>query len=332
MPPASEQLTAAIIGCGDIAGGYDAHTDGSSVLSHAGAYRADGRIQVVACVEPDPTRRQAFMKKWDIPSGFDTLDDCLQETGALDVASVCSPTHTHEAALTRLLDSSVRIVFCEKPMTGDPARSEHLHEAYNAAGKKICVNYLRRWDSEMATLRDELASDDWGAVRTVTAFYAKGLFHTGSHMLDLIQFLLGPLTPHQVLRRIEDFSAEDPTTDAILTGTGDFPVYLIGSDSNDYARFEAEIACERGVIRIEDSGFRVRRRYTEDHRLFPGRTHLQEGHVIDTTLDKALAGAVDNIHAAVTNGIALTGDAETAISVERLCQQISQLPLAGGAQ
>lgn len=322
-------LTTVIIGCGDIAGGYDEASDGATVLSHAGAYRADGRFDVVACVEPDAARRQAFRDRWDVRSGFGNLDACLKEQDGFDVASICTPTDTHEVVLTQLLDSPARVVFCEKPMTGDPARSAALHKAYEAAGKAICVNYLRRWDSEMTTLRDELAAGDWGALRSVTAFYAKGLFHTGSHMLDLIQFLIGPLTPQQVLRRNEDFSPADPTIDAMLTGPKDIPVYLIGSDSRDYARFEAEITCAGGAIRIEDSGFRVRRRRTTDHRLFPGRTHLDEGTVTETTLDRALSGAVDNIHSAVTQGAALASTAETAISVERLCQQISQLRLIG---
>ncbi|MBT5572349.1 MAG: Gfo/Idh/MocA family oxidoreductase [Alphaproteobacteria bacterium] len=329
MTADSETLSTMIIGCGDIAGGYDESTDGTSVLSHAGAYRADGRFDVVACIDPDAARRRAFMDKWDIMSGFGDLDECLKEQDGLDVASICSPTHTHEAVLTRLLASSAQIVFCEKPMTGDPARSEDLDKAYKAAGKSICVNYLRRWDHEMTTLRDELTSGDWGELRSVTAFYAKGLFHTGSHMLDLIQFLIGPLTPQQALRQTEDFSAEDPTIDAVLTSGNNVPIYLIGSNSRDYARFEAEIACAGGVIRIEDSGFRVRRRRTEEHRLFPGRTHLSEGSLTETKLDRALAGAVNNIHGAATRGEALASDAETAISVERLCQQISELCLVG---
>lgn len=271
------------------------------------------------------------MEKWNIPAGYEALDDCLRELDSIDVVSICSPTHAHEAALVRLLDSPARIIFCEKPMTGDPARTARLSAAYAAAGKKICVNYLRRWDSEMTRLRDELASGDWGELRKVTAFYTKGLFHTGSHILDLIQFLLGPLTPRQTLRRINDFSDTDPTIDAVLTGAGNVPVYLIGGDCNDYARFEVDLACARGVINIEDSGFRVRRRCTEDHRLFPGRTHLGEGQVTDTQLDQALAGAVANIHAAATGNTALASDANTAISVEMLCQQISQLPFTGDA-
>lgn len=327
MSPASTQLLTVIIGCGDIAGDYDSRSVGSSVLSHAGAYHADGRFRIVACVEPDAARRQAFMERWAIPSGYAELSDCLAEQTNLDVASICSPTNTHELVLENLLDSSAQIIFCEKPMTGNPTQSEKLCQAYKASNKQICVNYLRRWDREMTILRDELGAGNWGAVRKVTAFYTKGLFHTGSHVLDLVQFLLGPLTPRLALRQIEDYSDKDPTVDAMLTGPDDIPVNLLGGDARDYARLEVEISCEHGVICIEDSGFRLRRRHTEDHRLFPGRIHLGAGTVIDTELDKALVGAVDNIHGAAKNGTYLISNADTALSVERLCQKILQLPL-----
>jgi predicted dehydrogenase len=329
MSKAHEVLSVLIVGCGEIAGGYDEANDGTTVLSHAGAYRADSRMCVAACVEPDATRRREFMDRWQIEDGYADLDACLDARDDFDVVSICTPTETHEALLARLVESAAKIVFCEKPMTGDPARSEALRDAYNAAGKKICVNYLRRWDPEMDRLREEMASGAWGPVRTVTAFYAKGLMHTGSHMLDLLQHLVGPLSPRAALRRTEEYSAEDPTVDALLSGPGGCPVYLLGSDSKDYARFEVEIACARGILRIEDSGFRVRRRRTEDHRLYPGRTHLGAGEAVETGLDRALAGAVDNIHAAITRGVALASDADGAIAIERLCRDISQMPITG---
>lgn len=325
MPQTNEMLSALIIGCGDIAGGYDEAQSRTSVLSHAGAYRADGRFTLLACVEPDADRRHAFERRWDVPASYADLDACLDEQTSIDVASVCSPSATHESILERLLDSPARIVFCEKPMTGDPVRSEQLGKSYAAAGKKICVNYLRRWDPAMAELRRELADGAWGEIRSVTGFYAKGLLHTGSHMLDLVQFLFGPLTARSALRRLHDFDADDATIDAVLSGPGDVPVYLIGSDSRDYARFEVEFACQHGVVRIEDSGFRIRRRRTEEHRLFPGRLHLAAGDVTETGLDTALAHAVNNIHDAAANGEALAADAQTAASVERLCREISDM-------
>src|ERR1051325_6427630 len=70
---------AAIVGCGDIAGGYDERsTDSSGVFTHAGAYRrlADHAL-LAACAEPDSARRAAFQRAWSVPEAFDGLDALL---------------------------------------------------------------------------------------------------------------------------------------------------------------------------------------------------------------------------------------------------------------
>ena len=53
-----EVLSALIIGCGDIAGGYDEAGDERAVRTHAGAYRAHPNFCVTACIDPDDQRRQ----------------------------------------------------------------------------------------------------------------------------------------------------------------------------------------------------------------------------------------------------------------------------------
>ncbi len=95
-------LTAAIIGTGRIAGGYDEDRTDGRVFSHAGAYRAHGGFEIVACVEPDRERRAAFMKRWEIAAGYDDIDAWIADGGSADVVSLCSPDETHEALLLKL--------------------------------------------------------------------------------------------------------------------------------------------------------------------------------------------------------------------------------------
>lgn len=322
-------LSVVIIGCGDIAGGYDETADNGLVLSHAGAYSRHPGYRIAACIDPDETRRQAFADHWNVLAGYEDLETCLAECQKLDVASICAPTEAHGPILEHLLTTQVQAVFCEKPMTADIDQSKQLIDDYNKAGKLICVNYLRRWDPEMSAIRDELADGRWGDVRSIAGFYTKGLRHTGSHMIDLLQFLLGPLEAKLVLRRTYDFAEDDATTDALLATSAQVPVYLIGGDSNDYTRFEVIISCEKGVIEIVDSGFQVRRRTVEPHRNFPGRDHINGGTVTETGLDTAMALAVDNLHAAVTEGTALASDGHTALAAETLCHELSLLPAIG---
>ena len=181
----------------------------------------------------------------------------------------------------------------------------------------------------MHKIHHELCSGKWGAIRTVTAFYTKGLLHTGSHMLDLIQYFIGPLSPRMILRQTNDFSDDDPTVDAVFNGPANVPVYLIGGPWSDYSRFEAEIICELGIIGIEDSGFRVRRRRTENHRLFPDTIHIDEGLSTNTGLNMALKHAVSNIHDAAFGKAELVSDPSNAHEVEALCDDLLRMQKTG---
>ena len=65
-----EVLSALIIGCGDIAGGYDEAGDERAVRTHAGAYRAHPNFCVSACIEPDVQSRQQFMAFLGLSYGY----------------------------------------------------------------------------------------------------------------------------------------------------------------------------------------------------------------------------------------------------------------------
>jgi predicted dehydrogenase len=319
---ATDMLSAVIIGCGAIAGGYDEATDGDSVLTHACGYRAHGAIRIAGCVEPEEQRRLAFMERWNVPTGFSSLEQCLDSGLDFEIASICTPTASHGPLLRMLSDHGVKAMFCEKPITPSLTETSDLVAGLEAAGTMLAVNYLRRWDPSMDTLCDELSSGKWGGVQEVVAFYNKGILHTGSHMIDLLQLLLGPLALDKVLHQREDFSATDPTVDAALRTKQGVPVYLIGDDSQRYARFELSIACEGGVVEIEDSGFRIRRRAVGPHRYFPRVQHLDEGTTEATGLPRAMANAVDNLYAAVTCGEPLRSDGQNAIAAHTLCDEI----------
>ncbi len=176
----SGPLKALIVGCGRIAGGFDEYGPDSAVLSHAGAYQRHSGFEIVACVEPDTECRDGFAKTWAVPAAFSNLDKCLEADTPFDVASVCVPTANHGAILERLLDTEVKAVFCEKPLTDDVAGSERLIKAYAEAGVLLAVNYLRRWDPSVVALRHEIESGEWGQVRTAMGYYTKGVLNNGS--------------------------------------------------------------------------------------------------------------------------------------------------------
>jgi predicted dehydrogenase len=322
-------LRTAIVGCGRIAGGFDEGRKGKEVLTHAGAYTRHPAFALVACVEPEAGRRVAFMKAWSVPTGFASLEECLANGIEIDVASVCTPTSHHAADLRLLLDSPVRAVFCEKPVCDDVAVTAKFVESFTRAGKVLAVAHSRRWDERLARLQHDLADGRWGPVRAVVGIYNKGVLNNGSHMVDLVQFLIGPLTLKAVTGSRFDHDRDDPTVEAVLSTPQGVNVHLVGVDSRDYSVFELQIFAAQGAIGIEQSGFTLRLRRAGPSPLYPGYRALDQGIWEPTGLDTALYRAVDNIHAALCNNASLASDGASALSAQRLCEDMRRQALEG---
>ena len=323
MTPASpsQQLNAAVIGCGRIGGG-DAGVDGTEILGHAAAYDRHEGFRLTACVEPDEVRRRAFMTRWKVARGFATIEEALADGVDWDVVSVCTPTPRHAADLRALLATSTLAVWCEKPLTGSAADSAEIVAAYAAAGKPLAVNHLRRWHPAMARLKAEIEAGEWGAVRAVAGYYTKGVRNNGSHLIDLIQYLIGPVGAASPAVARVDHDPDDPTIDAVLRTEDGTPVHLVGGDARDYALFELEIIAAGGSIRIERSGRAIRLRRPVDDPLAPGYRMLGDGDIIEVGSGDAFLRAADNLYRAVVDGAPLACDGATALATERICDAL----------
>jgi len=328
MAETGSPLSVLIVGCGDIAGGYDEAGDDKAVRTHAGAYGRDDRFHVAACIDPDATRRAQFMAYWGVDEGFPDLAACRAGGGAYDVASVCVPTAHHGDALEGLLEMPLKAVLAEKPLTGDAARSRRIVEAYAEAARPLAVNYLRRFDAEMARLQAEIAAGAWGSLQSASAHYAKGLVNCGSHAIDLLHFLIGPLSPVGVTDTVTDYQLNDPTVSALLKTEAGAEVRLVGCDSRMYFPFELDLVMEKGRISLEDLGGRLRRRWVRPHPLFLHQPALDDGVWTETELPHALANAVGSLYDHLKNQTPLPSDGASALLTEEVCAGLIKLAAA----
>lgn len=319
-------LKVLIIGCGNIAGGFDAARPSDALpYSHAGAYTRHGGFSIAACIEPDAARREAFMARWQVAQGY----ACLQELNGdrdFDVVSICSPTTFHEADVAAALALKPRLVFCEKPITPSAAQSRALVSCCAAAKVPLVVNYTRRWDASLQRLAEELRSGVWGAVRSASGTYTKGVLNNGSHMVDLLQLLLGPLTAKAAGTPVNDMWAEDPSIPALLYADHGVSVMLNCGHAGDYALFEMQLVTAKGVIQMQDSGLGWRIRRVIDSRHYPGYRVLEAGQTEAGAMPGAILAAVSEIHAALTQGshnFSSTGD--NALAAQEVCESIRAL-------
>ncbi len=318
-------LSVLMIGCGNIAGGFDTGLAPSSLpRTHAGAYLAHGGYTIAACIDPDEGRRLAFMHRWRVPLGYADLRDLTNPRQAFDVVSICSPTKSHFNDALRALDLSPQLIFCEKPICADIDLSEELVRRCEQANVQLAVNHNRRWDPDIVRLKSELIGGLWGRVRSANCKYNKGVLNNGSHMIDLLHYLLGPLTFLYAGSPLYDYSNEDPSVPAMLTSASSIPICLNCSDASDYSLFELELVTERGVVSMEDGGLKWRFRTADSSPQFPGYKALLPSTSVDGHYLHTMTAAVQNIYAAITSGQTLASTGETALEAQRLCHVISK--------
>ncbi|MDP2382623.1 MAG: Gfo/Idh/MocA family oxidoreductase [Nitrospirota bacterium] len=321
----SDPLAVLVIGCGNIAGGFDAaRAPDAAPCTHAGAFRRHGRYRLSACVDPDETRRREFMRHWGVASGYSSMDALVESGSRFDVVSICSPTDCHASDVLAALRLEPRIIFCEKPVTPNAATTAELVQSCEAAGVPLVINHTRRWDPEITRIRGELASGVWGAVRTVVGLYNKGVLNNGSHMIDLLHHLLGPVSVVATGTPVWDGLPDDPSVPAILSGVKTIPIHLVCGHASDFALFELQIVTERGVLTMEEGGVAWRIRRTNESPHFRGYRTLDAGERHAGGYLLAMLGAVSNIHEALSSGAELASTGRSALAVQEICERIKE--------
>ena len=234
----------------------------------------------------------------------------------------------HHQHIEQALALRPRVIFCEKPLTSDLTASRQLVQDCNASGVTLVVNYSRQWDPVLAELVTQLINGRWGSVRSIVGHYNKGILNNGSHMIDILIRLLGPLELVTIACVDFDFFASDPTVAVLLTAReGDVPVYLNPANAKDFAYFEMEIVCELGVIRMESAGLGWQFRDVVPSAYFEGYHSLDEPKHIEGGCMETMGRAVKEIYSYLQGSSPIRSSGENAIEVQKLCVQIQHLAL-----
>ncbi len=316
-----------IIGCGNIAGGFDfLRTPKDYPLTHAGAYLKHGGFVLSACLEPNLERLKKFQDRWNINRGVRNFSELNEQNESFDVVSICSPSHLHPEHIELALRLKPKVIFCEKPLTLDEDGGAKQVQLCQAQGVALVVNYNRRWDPVLKRIFQELRVGRWGRIRSVVAHYNKGILNNGSHIIDLLTRLLGRLHPIAVSTSIFDFSSDDPTIAVLMSADdGRIPVYLNPSHAADYSCFELDVQCERGTLCMRDGGlvwyFRevVSSVDFKDYKVLGEFTKVQGGY------GETMGFAVDDIYKYITQGIPMAISGKDALDIQCLCLRIRKL-------
>lgn len=272
-------FTAAIIGCGNIAGGYDENLKAPGIYTHAGGFKQSGKIQLKAAADLNEERLQSFAKYWGVDRIYPGHNELIRQ-GPYDIVSVCTPDRTHFEIISHLIENrSARVIFAEKPLAMSSAEANQVISAAESAGIKIILNNQRRWEPYHSQLRDALRNGSIGVIQSVCTYYTKGLFHIGCTVVDTIRYLIDEVASVRAMPPNDHGSLpEDPTIDGVLFLKNGAKAIMLGCDSagQKYSIFEMDIMGTEGRVKYEDEGHRFRFYEVEEYSHYPGFQELVE--------------------------------------------------------
>jgi predicted dehydrogenase len=248
-------LKALVIGLGQIGMGYDLQRDPDHVLTHTRAFHQHPGFQLAGGVDPDPERCRLFENLYDC-AAYSDVEAALNETRP-DVVAIAVPTQLHGDVLHTVLKHSMpKAILSEKPLSFDVVEARSMVGDCVARGCKLYVNYMRRSDPGAIEVRRRLDEGAIGSPVKGVAWYSKGLFHNGSHFLNLLQFWLGEVTGFRVVDPGRLWNGADPEPDIQVTFARGTIVFLAAREE-DFSHYTVELIAPNGRLRYEQGGKRI---------------------------------------------------------------------------
>jgi predicted dehydrogenase len=309
--------TFAIIGAGQIACGYDGPND-QHILTHAHAINTNPNARLLGFYDIDAVTGIKASEKWGGKS-FSSIPEMLAEKP--NVVIICAPDSKHMEVLESLLDDPPKIVICEKPLTLRYESSLRILDDFIGKGVCLGVNYQRRFDPVVTELKRKFEVCELGKFLCGTAYYSKGLMHNGSHAIDLLRFIFGDVKSFSSIKKIFDFTPEDPSIYGIVRfECGD--VTIIPGDERAFSIFEIDLLFEKARYKFSHSGMDLEIQKPVADDVYPGYFELFTESKIKTGFTNALSLLVDECIDYLSTGAPLRIEARNILDTQLLCESM----------
>lgn len=314
---------AAVVGLGRIGLEYDYDAvDDSRVLTHAAGFHFHGGFELAAGVDGSAAARNRFAAKYRCPA-FATVEEMLAACRP-EVVSVAVPTALHGRVIEQVLAYGPRAVLAEKPLGGERNAAEGLVALARERGTLLLVNYMRRFEPGVLALKTAMAAGRYGDFYKGTVWYSKGLVNNCSHFIDLLIFLLGPVTEVALLRPGTE-TGSDPEPDFRLSfGAAD--IYFLAGREACFSMKEVALVSTAAQIEYTHGGATINVRRTVPHPTFPGYTVLAAaGTSVPTDFNRYQAYVTDALYRALATGAPLNSTGETALATLAAVERVREL-------
>lgn len=292
-----------IIGCGAV-----------TELKSGPAFAKVPDSSLVAVMRRDGDKARDYAERHGVPCWYDDAQALISDE-QVDAVYIATPPSSHREYALKAIAAG-KPVYIEKPMAMDHRECLDIVEAGRAAGVPVFVAYYRRALPRFTTIARLLREGAIGTPRFVTTLLhhpferqyqdkanlpwrvrpelsGGGIFvDIGSHTLDILDFLLGPIVDVRGMARNQmgAYPAEDTVAMAFafeggVVGTG---LWNFGADRRED---RVEIVGDRGRLvfaTFGDGPIHVETDGKTDNLLIENPAHIQQPLI--TTMVDALLG------------------------------------------
>lgn len=155
---------------------------GSFGRNHVRVISAMGDVELAAIVDTDLGRAQELARDHNC-AAFGSIDEVrgrmdaaghIESDGRIDAAIVATPTVTHEAVATHLLEAGIDVLV-EKPIADSAAAGERLARLAQQHGRILQVGHLERFNPAVLALENALTVPLFFEVHRLSVFTPRSL-------------------------------------------------------------------------------------------------------------------------------------------------------------
>jgi len=280
-----------IIGCGSIGTLYDSPKS-DMVLTHAHAFALNPNITEYALVDNNEEVLKMSCETWGV-KGFLNLFEAFRDF-LPDIVCIATPPQARREIFQKIIGTNIKNIICEKPLSDSYESGLEIQKMIEEHDLLVNINYVRRFDPQVTSLKKIIQDKEFGSLQAVRCVYTKGVVNSGSHMLNLLQFLLGNYKNGKVYSGFVDYDKNDPSLNCYLNFQQCSNVQLMAVNQKDYFLFEYEFFFQKKRIAFSNRGYEFKVQEIREDPIFSGYIDLDLGVVEKTQLDESLKSLLEN--------------------------------------
>ena len=253
-----------LVGLGGIGLNYDIGLDKTKYcFSHANSLNKLDTFELTAVVDNSPQAIENFRKVYSSHS-FKKVEDALKAY-EYDVIVISTPSDTHVEIIDNILSSKhPKFILIEKPIAENLVASEYIVNACKSKKVDIFVNYFRRVELGSKQVKILIERQLSSSHITGIVWYSKGIFHTGTHLIDLLSYWFGPIIKSNLIKKRDSFNPDlqlfFENSDVLFKYTG----------FESFSKNSIELISEKGVLKYENGGRAINWHPIFEDKLFKG--------------------------------------------------------------